>query len=75
MMPSNVFASDELITTEWIMAAKLWNFKKKLKRQNQLVVASGDEVIPLNKNLPSHYAYIITYISNNSTVLPLKSVD
>ena len=68
-IPLSVCASDELIATEWIIAVKLWNFKNK--RQNQLVVTYGDELIPLNKiNKFIYFLIMRTYIHISATPLP-----
>ena len=57
--------------TPVIIAAKLWNFKNKI--QNQLLVTSGEELIPLNKRWKfDKFIYFLimhTYISNTSTML------
>ena len=60
MIPPNVFASDDLIATEWID-----------KRQNQLVVTYGDELIPLtkDKNLISLFTLSLC-IHISATLLP-----
>ena len=69
MIPPNVFAKNELIAPEWIITAKLWNFKNK--RQNQLVVTYGDELIPLNKiNKFIYFLIMRTYIHISATPLP-----
>ena len=61
-----------MIATEWTIATKFWNFQNK--RQNQLIVTSGDELIPnWTKNVFTFSLCID--ICNTSTILRLKSLE
>ena len=61
-----------MIATEWTIVTKFWNFQNK--RQNQLIVTSGDELIPnWTKNVFTFSLRVD--ICNTSTILRLKSLE